>query len=204
VRVFVVTEDPLAGAGLAALLSSEATVSVVGHGPASPDLAERLAASSPDVVAWDLGAGPSGAIEDLGEAVPSEVPLLALVGDADEARSALRAGARGAVYRDTPPGRLAAALVAVAQGLVVGEEGFAEPARQPARAAAPLLEPLTPREREVLDLLVEGHTNRRIGERLGISEHTAKFHVNAILGKLGVESRTEAVAEAARLGLVVF
>jgi len=47
-------------------------------------------------------------------------------------------------------------------------------------------------------------TNRVIGERLGISEHTAKFHVNAILGKLGVVSRTEAVAEAARLGLVVF
>jgi DNA-binding CsgD family transcriptional regulator len=47
-------------------------------------------------------------------------------------------------------------------------------------------------------------TNRRIGEQLGISEHTAKFHVNAILGKLGVESRTEAVAEAARRGLVVF
>ena len=66
------------------------------------------------------------------------------------------------------------------------------------------MEPLTPREREVLGLLAEGLTNRAIAERLGISEHTAKFHVNAILGKLGVETRTEAVGEAARLGLVTF
>jgi two-component system nitrate/nitrite response regulator NarL len=204
VRVLLVALDPLAAAGLAALLANEPALVVVGHGPSAADLPQRMSVALPDVVAFDLGAGPSSAIEALGESVPQGVPLLALVGHADDAQSALRAGARGAIFRDADPARLAAALVAVAQGLFVAEEGLAEFGRRRARDGAGLVEPLTPREREVLDLLVQGLTNRRIGEGLGISEHTAKFHVNAILGKLGVESRTEAVAEAARLGLVMF
>jgi DNA-binding CsgD family transcriptional regulator len=61
---------------------------------------------------------------------------------------------------------------------------------------------LTPREREVLALLAEGLSNKAIADRLAISEHTAKFHVNAVLAKLGVQRRTEAVVRAARLGLV--
>nr|WP_236673772.1 response regulator transcription factor [Comamonas sp. JC664] len=61
---------------------------------------------------------------------------------------------------------------------------------------------LTPREREVLGLLAEGLSNKAIADRLAISEHTAKFHVNAVLAKLGVQRRTEAVVRAAKLGLV--
>ena len=64
------------------------------------------------------------------------------------------------------------------------------------------LEPLTPREREVLELLAHGLSNRQIAERLGISEHTAKFHVAAISGKLGAASRTEAVSRGVRRGLI--
>ena len=63
-------------------------------------------------------------------------------------------------------------------------------------------ESLTPREREVLALLAEGLSNKAIADRLDISEHTAKFHVNAVLAKLGVQRRTEAVVRAARMGLV--
>ena len=63
-------------------------------------------------------------------------------------------------------------------------------------------EPLTPREREVLELLAHGLSNRQIAERLGISEHTAKFHVAAISGKLGAASRTEAVSRGVRRGLI--
>jgi len=89
----------------------------------------------------------------------------------------------------------------VARGLVVVDEALAEPWRR--RGAGPAaVEALTPREREVLDLLAEGLSNRRIGERLGIGERTAKFHVNAILAKLGAETRTEAVVIAVRLGLI--
>ena len=71
------------------------------------------------------------------------------------------------------------------------------------RGAAPLVEDLTPRELEVLQLLAEGLSNKEIARRLGTSEHTVKFHVNAILGKLGAHSRTEAVTRAARLGLII-
>ncbi len=72
----------------------------------------------------------------------------------------------------------------------------------PGEPAGGLIEDLTPREREVLGLLAEGLSNRAIAGRLGISEHTAKFHVHIILGKLGTQSRTEAVVQAARLGLI--
>ena len=64
-------------------------------------------------------------------------------------------------------------------------------------------EELTPREMEVLQLVAEGLPNKQIATRLGISDHTVKFHVDAILGKLGAHSRTEAVTRAARLGLLV-
>jgi DNA-binding NarL/FixJ family response regulator len=64
------------------------------------------------------------------------------------------------------------------------------------------VEELTPRETEVLQLLADGLTNKAIAQRLGISDHTVKFHVNAVLGKLGAQSRTEAVVRATRLGLL--
>jgi len=88
-------------------------------------------------------------------------------------------------------------------GLLVVDESFGETVVRPMPPVDALVEPLTPRETEVLQLLAEGLTNRRIGERLAISEHTAKFHVNAILGKLDARSRGEAIAHAARLGLLL-
>jgi DNA-binding CsgD family transcriptional regulator len=70
------------------------------------------------------------------------------------------------------------------------------------RPSTEMVETLTRREREVLDLLAEGHSNRRIAQRLGISEHTAKFHVASIYGKLGVASRAETIRAAVRRGLI--
>jgi DNA-binding NarL/FixJ family response regulator len=99
--------------------------------------------------------------------------------------------------------KLAQALRAASQGLYVLHEDFASlltPLR-PARDDAPP-ESFTPRELEVLQLLATGLSNRGIAERLAISEHTAKFHVNSILSKLGAHGRTEAVVRAARLGLI--
>ena len=74
---------------------------------------------------------------------------------------------------------------------------------QPETADERPVEDLTPRELEVVQLLAEGLPNKAIAKRLGVSDHTIKFHVNAILGKLGAQSRTEAVVRATRLGLIV-
>ena len=102
------------------------------------------------------------------------------------------------------PAVISAALAALVQGLVV-----MSPELQPntTTASAALIETsphdmLTSREQEVLRLLAEGLANKQIAVRLSISEHTVKFHVNAIMGKLGVQSRTEAVVRATRLGMI--
>jgi DNA-binding NarL/FixJ family response regulator len=96
--------------------------------------------------------------------------------------------------------QLRAAIAAVAAGLFVGDQ---PPGRaQPATAAALDVDPLTSREIEVLELLGKGLTNAELGEVLGISAHTAKFHVAQILAKLGAASRAEAVHAGLRLGLI--
>jgi len=111
------------------------------------------------------------------------------------------------VPRDASAADLHAATVAAAQGFTVVPATLAArllPPRRPAlaeRLETPA-EPLTPREREVLDLLAHGLTNRQIAERLGISEHTAKFHVAAVSAKLGATGRTEAVSLGVRHGLI--
>lgn len=101
---------------------------------------------------------------------------------------------------------LAAAVRAAAAGLIVihpEDAGAFFPERRPEERAEFPLEPLTPREREVLRTIADGLSNREIGARLGISEHTVKFHVAAILGKLGAAGRTEAVMTAVRRGLLM-
>jgi two-component system, NarL family, nitrate/nitrite response regulator NarL len=197
VRVLLVGDDPLARAGLGTLLAGRAEVTLTGETTAG-HAAEAIAGTGPDVVLWDLGIA-GGTADALAGA--AAVPVLALAADDTHAAEALRAGARGVLLRGAPAEVLAAALVAVARGLSVLEGPLASEWLRPPEA--PLAaEGLTPREREVLALLAEGLANKAIAARLGISEHTAKFHVNAILGKLGVESRAEAIVRAARLGLV--
>jgi two-component system, NarL family, nitrate/nitrite response regulator NarL len=146
-----------------------------------------------DVVVWDAG----------GRAIPPALsPVLALVEAASDARQALRSGVRGALSRSAAAHTIPPAALAVAAGHWVVDESFG-PALFGAEAAPPQMVPgLSRREQEVLALLTEGLTNRGVAERLGISRHTAKFHVNAILDKLGACSRTEAVVLAARGGLL--
>ena len=195
--VLVVSHDPLARGGLAALVAARPELWLAGD--ASPETAAaRAEAAAPAAVLWDVGTG-SGAAGV--EAVADLVPVVALVASERQAAEAVRAGARGVLGRGAAPNTVAAALSAVALGLTVLDGAVAGGIVR-APEAAPV-EPLTPREREVLALLAEGLGNKAIAARLGISDHTAKFHVNAILGKLGVESRAEAIVRAARMGLVV-
>jgi two-component system nitrate/nitrite response regulator NarL len=197
VRLLVAGDDPLARAGLAALLAGRSDV-VVG-GDTSPDDAPRAAASlGADAVLLDLGAGgpPSAALAEW-----SGPPLVALAATEAQAAEAIRAGARAVLFRGASADALAAAAVAAARGLAAMDAALArEWLRPPGDTSG--AEGLTAREREVLALLAEGLANKAIAARLGISEHTAKFHVNAILAKLGAESRAAAIVKAARLGLI--
>jgi two-component system nitrate/nitrite response regulator NarL len=197
-RLVVVGEDALARAGLRALAEA-AGLQVVADAP--PAGLEHVTEDEVDAVAWDVG--PGGALEGL-RTVASRLPLIAVLWSEEQAGEALAAGAHAALLRDRVGQRLLPAVSAAVAGLVTLDEGLAESVLRPRPAPSPALaEPLTPREMEVLQLVAEGLTNRRMGERLGISEHTAKFHVNAILGKLGASNRSEAVAQAARLGLIL-
>ncbi|MCP4868257.1 MAG: response regulator transcription factor [Proteobacteria bacterium] len=132
--------------------------------------------------------------------------LLVLVADAVAARDALDRGARGVLLtEDVDEERVAAAMKAIEHGFVVMDAEVAADLLDHGPAPAPandVFEPLPPRETEVLEQMSGGYSNREIGERLGVSRHTAKFHVHSILEKLGAETRTEAVMLAARGGLL--
>jgi DNA-binding NarL/FixJ family response regulator len=118
------------------------------------------------------------------------------------ALQALRAGAHGILAVEPGAEQLAAAVTSVFHGLAVIPAGMPQLLERPA-ALAPPLEPLTPRELEILGLLAGGDSNKTIAARLSISVHTVKFHISSILAKLGVASRTEAVALGLRLGIVL-
>jgi NarL family two-component system response regulator YdfI len=134
------------------------------------------------------------------------IPILLLI-DAPSSglvKSALRAGIRGAILSDATPQEMEGAVHAVNAGLVVTTPAsLAELLPDSQLFAEDLAEPLSGRELEVLDLVAEGLSNKLIAHRLNISEHTVKTHVASIFAKLGASSRTEAVSQAIRRGLVM-
>jgi DNA-binding NarL/FixJ family response regulator len=202
-HVFIVAGDPLVRTGLASLLDDGSAARVVGQGAPGEDLSGALAAAQPDVVVWDFGSD-SPAAPDQIVAVDPSMPVVALIGRETDAAEAFAAGARGVLLRNIEAGSLLTALHGVAGGLLVLDPALTSatvPARD--RESPPSVEELTPREVEVLQLLAEGLPNKQVARRLGLSEHTVKFHVNAILSKLDAHSRTEAVTRAVRLGLII-
>jgi DNA-binding NarL/FixJ family response regulator len=200
-RVFLVAPTPFARVGLRSLLeSTEVTAEVLVVGEA--DSVVELAPPEADVL---VVAGDEP-LEEAARAVAEEgTQAILLLSEDDRSMPLLREVAPrgwGIISPDAPPEELSAAIIAVAQGLVVlprsltgrllrGQEAVEEPA-----------EPLTAREREVLGLLGRGLSNKMIARDLRISEHTVKFHVSSIYAKLGAASRTEAVGLGARLGLI--
>jgi two-component system, NarL family, response regulator YdfI len=139
----------------------------------------------------------------------AEVPTVLLTEDLRTADVgvALRAGVRAVLPREAPTGQIVAALNAAALGLLALLPDEIPALAQVSSPAAPevgeFAEALTPREREVLQMLAAGLANKEIAARLNISDHTAKFHVAAILGKLGAATRTEAVTIGIRRGLIL-
>ena len=140
-------------------------------------------------------------LTDLGDA---GLPVVALLAEESQAPLAWGSGVRGLLFRDADVTVLVAALQGAAQGLVVCSPELAIRTAPVVGEGGVLSlpEPLTSREMEVLRLLANGFSNKAMAHRLEVTEHTVKFHLNAIMGKLGVQSRTEAVVVAARLGLV--
>jgi two-component system, NarL family, response regulator YdfI len=210
IRVFIVAGSRLARAGLENLLAARG-VEVVGSAGNLESLGSQLLEAEPEVILVDSsGESAETVLESLIESdLASEAALVVLVDHTAPGSfaEALRAGVRAVLPSDVSPGQLVAALQAAAAGLVVlhpREVTAALPASAPAsRPLAELAEPLTRREREVLQMLASGVGNKEIAAQLAISEHTVKFHVTSILGKLGAASRTEAVALAIRLGLIL-
>jgi DNA-binding NarL/FixJ family response regulator len=200
-RVLVVAEDPLVRSGLTLLLAREADV--VGQIAPRDDVQSAVRAERAAVLLWDLGADPRNVSDRIGDVAHMPVPVLTLVPSEASAGEAIAAGAAGVLLRGVDAQALGAALRAIARGLLVLDPTLATLIPSRDRGAERLSEELTAREIDVLQQLAAGLPNKIIASRLGISEHTVKFHVNAIMSKLGVESRTEAVVRAARLGLVI-
>jgi DNA-binding NarL/FixJ family response regulator len=189
--VAVLASDALVRAELSAFLDGLFLLVLAELEPGDPDGLLSELSGKLDAILWEV----DGA--DLVETVPAEVPLLALVGSPEDAAHALQQGAAGVVARSVAGERLLTVLGALTAGLAVLEPSFL-PVPQPDAD----LEPLTPRERDVLALLAEGLSNKAIAKRLGVSDHTVKFHLAAVLSKLGARGRTEAVTKALRAGLL--
>jgi two-component system nitrate/nitrite response regulator NarL len=206
-RVLIVADDPLARTGLASILAVRSDFNVTGQIAAGSDLAESIGLYAPDVILWDLGWDPTIGLERLADSGSLGVPILALLPDDTATINAWVAGARGLFLRSADIERIIAALPTVAANLIVLDPALGPALLAPRERAAhsphDLPSELTARESEVLQFLAEGLPNKTIAQRLGISEHTVKFHVNAIMGKLGAQSRTDAVVRATRLGLVI-
>jgi NarL family two-component system response regulator YdfI len=210
IRVLIVAASPLILAGLQSLLA-DSGVDIVGSAADLESLAKQLDDLEPDVLLVETSAEARQAFVDemAGEEIFRGYPVVVLAQSMPPgwASEALRAGVRAVLPSEVSAEQLRAALEAAAVGLVVvhpSEVSAVLPA--PAALSSPvreLPEPLTPREREVLQMISAGLGNKEIAGRLSISDHTVKFHVASILGKLGASSRTEAVSIGIRHGLVL-
>lgn len=186
-------------------LSVRPDVALVSRAESALDVAARVGRA--DVLIVDTTVSPAFAYEAI-RSLTVDTPVLALTAS-DDTLPAIAAGASGALHRDSPAELVLAAASAIHQGLAVFDRSFVSrlvptaPQAQAAQGTVPSeREELTPREQEVLTLLAEGLSNKEIASRLDISDHTAKFHVNSILQKMGAQKRVEAVVRAARLGII--
>lgn len=200
----IVSSDPLARAGLAARIEALSGCQVVGS--ASPaelltDLALSLEDAGAAVVIWDWGLANSDSESvDFRE---TDIPVVLLLADNSQADEIWGTGAKAIIKRDASSAEIYAAAIAVCQGMIVIDPELATNILPPRPQQLDDLQELpTRREQQVLQLMAKGYTNKAIAQHLNISQHTVKFHVNSIFGKLNVQSRTEAVVQATRLGLI--
>lgn len=209
IRVLIADDHPMVRQGLRVFLELEPDLEVVGEASDGAQAAELTAQLLPDVVLLDLvmpGVDGMAALETLAEHGLAERALVVTsFGEYRSALPALRAGARGYISKEVDPAALATAVRAVAAGHVLlgppvaeallaqagGAGGTGSGEHQPGPQ-------LTAREREVLDLIAAGRSNREIARALTLAEKTVKTHVSNVLMKLGVADRTQAALWAVR------
>ncbi|MGO4598360.1 response regulator [Terrabacter sp. 2RAF25] len=215
VRVLVVDDQTLFREALTTLLDARDEVEVVGGASDGAEALEAVAALQPDVVLMDLrmpGLDGVSTTRRLRVEHPHvRVLVLTTFDGDDEVFPALRAGAVGYLLKDATVARLVEGVQAAARGESVLQPSVAAKvlammSRLPDTPASPrpqpLVDPLSPRELEVLHELAEGLSNREIASRLYLSEGTVKNHVTNVLAKLGVRDRTQAALRARGLGLL--
>lgn len=177
------------------------TIRVAGTAPTFPFLRSLMSETPADLAVVDFQSQPDSAIaRDWLFELMALVPIVLLDSDFDGAtfKRILRAKAGGMLKADASPEQIIHAIQSVASGLMIFDSALM-PQHQEDDLSA---EPLTHRETEVLHLLADGLGNKEIAVRLNVSEHTIKFHIRSILGKLGASSRTEAVSRGLRSGLI--
>jgi DNA-binding NarL/FixJ family response regulator len=213
-EVLIADDQALVRVGLRKILESEPEMKVVGEAGDGEDAVAQARRLRPDVILMDIRMPVLDGIEAtrriVRERPATRVLILTTFGLDTYVYDALRAGASGFMLKDAPPEEITAAARIVARGEAllapaVTRAVIEEFARQPATATPvppPALTELTPREREVLDLLARGLSNPEICERLVISEATTKTHVARILQKLDLRDRVQAVIYAYETGLI--
>lgn len=203
-KVLTIAAYPTIQYGLRAAVEEDPFVEVVGAMTEFADLSTHGEVLAPDVILADVDWHPDDLL-DMREALRA-IPMLLLVESADAGVEALSHGVQGVLLRDAEGPAIVAGLRAVKQGLIVLDpriQILTQPEQSTLNRGKELMtESLSPREVEVLELIARGLTNRGIALELGISEHTVKFHVGSILGKLGAGSRSEALARAMAAGLI--
>jgi NarL family two-component system response regulator YdfI len=212
IRVLIAARSTIARTGLEALLAMHATLVAVGSTPDIGSFMPQVEDQQPDVVLLELEAYDDETLASLQALNASSHPpaCVILSDDAPEiwAAEMLRAGVRAILPRQASGNEIVAAVEAAAAGLVVLHRDMVDSllpvvSSHTRDLRAPAQQALTPREIEVLGMIAEGLGNKAIAWRLGISEHTVKFHVGSIFAKLNASSRTEAVTLGIRQGLIL-
>jgi two-component system, NarL family, response regulator YdfI len=211
IRVLIVASSSISQSGLENLLRATTALQVVRVLSNFDELSESVEELQPDVVIAEITGQDRTLPEEILKLLEeAPVATVLLVDDANTERDldAFRNGIKAVLPRNMSPAGIVAAVEAVGVGLAVllpeGLDSLLREGTASHRAVSPpLVEALTPREIEVLGMMVEGWGNKEISTRLGISEHTVKFHVASIMGKLNASSRTEAVTSGIRHGLIM-
>lgn len=207
IRILLADDHPIVREGLSAVLETQPDFEVVGQATSGPQAIELAATLQPDVILLDLvlpELDGVAALRAIRTSNPAAKVIVFTAFDTDERiLSAVQAGAQGYLLKGARREELFQAIRVVhAGGSLLQPVVAARLLRKVTGGGDLLPEPLTDREIEVLRLLARGMPNKEIAADLAISERTVKFHVSAILAKLGVGNRTEAVSKAAQLGLI--